>query len=68
MVRTTHERAKYLAATLSVADMASASHTHHKDLRKTRIKKGQTYIDKTVEAFQNFANPFSNQNDQCVFW
>ena len=62
-VRTTHGRAKYLAATLSVADMANDSHTHHKDLSKTWIKKGQTYVDRTVEAFQNFANPFSNQNE-----
>ena len=43
--------------------MANDSHTHHKDLSKTWIKKGQTYVDKTFEYFQNFANPFSNQNE-----
>ena len=62
-VWTTHERAKYLAATLSVADMANDSYTHHKDLSKTWIKECQTYVDKTAEAFQNFAIPFSNQNE-----
>ena len=39
MIRTTHERAQYLAATLSVADMANDSHTHHKDLSKVSEMK-----------------------------
>ena len=73
-VRTSHEREKYLAATQSVADMSNESHTHthththHKDLSKTWIKKGQAYVTKTIEAFENLANPFSNENEslfQC---
>ena len=38
-VRTTHERAKYLDATLSVADMANDSHTHHKVLSSDMDKE-----------------------------
>ena len=61
-VRTTHERTKYLAATLSVADMSNESHTHHKDLSKSWIKKGQVYVTKAVEAIENFTNPFSYED------
>ena len=43
--------------------MSNDSYTRHKDLSKTWITKGQTYVDKTVEAFQNITNPFSNQNE-----
>ena len=59
-------RAKYLAATLSVADMSNESHTHHKDLSKSWIKKGQAYVTKTVEAIENFANPFSYENENLI--
>ena len=39
-VRTIHERAKYLAATHSLADMSNDLHTAPKDLGKSWIKKG----------------------------
>ena len=64
--RTTHERAKYLHATLSMADMSNDSHTSHKDLTKSWIMKGQEYVEKTVEAIESFVNPFTATKENLV--
>ena len=56
--RTTHERTKYLYATLGLAGMITDSIDSHKDLRATEIKRGESFVEKVKEAIQCFTNPF----------
>ena len=41
---------------------------HHKDVRKSEVKRSQDNVRKTVDAFENFLNPFSVEKDKldCV--
>ena len=66
-VLTTHERSQYLAATFQIADMMPDSNTAHRDLSKAEIKRNQMYVDKTVQAFCNFINPFDIDIDQSTY-
>ena len=33
---------------------------------KTWAKKGQAFVTKNIEAFENFANPFSKENERLI--
>ena len=54
-----HERSKYTAATFSLLDMGFYTGDHHKDVRKSEVKRSQDKVSITVDAFENFLNPFS---------
>ena len=60
-VRTTHERSKYVEATLNMADMLtdSESSTWHRDLRPAEIQKSDRQVCETQEAIFGFTNPFT---------
>jgi len=62
-----HEISKYTAATFSLVDMGFYT-DHHKDVRKSEVKRSQDNVSKTVDAFKNFLNPFSLEKDKlyCV--
>ncbi|MPD06284.1 hypothetical protein E2C01_102088 [Portunus trituberculatus] len=59
-VRTTHERTRYVEATFSMADMMAESRIsmRHKDLRPTEIRKSEGIVQKTMDAFLGFMDPF----------
>lgn len=59
-VRTTHERTRYVEATFSMADMMAESRMtmRHKDLRPTEIRKSEGIVQKTMDAFLGFMDPF----------
>lgn len=70
-VRTTHERSKYVEATLNMADMLadSESSTWHRDLRPAEIQKGDREVCETQEAILGFTNPFTiddKDNLYCI--
>ena len=55
---TRHSRAKYVEATLSIADMTSNETSVHKELRQSQIKSSEVNVKKVIEAFAGFTNPF----------
>ena len=70
-VRTTHERSKYVEATLNVADMLtdSESSTWYRDLRPAEIQKSNRQVCETQEAIFGFTNPFTisdKDNHYCI--
>ena len=70
-VRTTHERSKYVQATLNIADMLtdSKSSTWHRDLRPAEIQKSDRLVCETQEAIFGFTNPFTvadKDNLYCI--
>ena len=60
-VRTTHERCKYLELTQTMADLndSSLSFEKHKDLRPVEILKSELAVNATIDAIENFVNPFT---------
>lgn len=70
-VRTTHERSKYVEATLNMADMLTDtdSSTRHRDLRPAEIQKSEQEVCETQEAIKGFINPFTideKDNLYCI--
>ena len=70
-VRTTHERSKYVQATLNMADMLTDSEfsTWHRDLRPAEIQKSDRLVCETQEAIFGFTNPFTiadKDNLYCI--
>jgi len=63
-----HERSKYTVATFSLLDIGFYTGDHHKDVRKSEVKRSQDNVRKTVDALKNFLNPFSVNKDKlyCV--
>lgn len=62
-VRTTHERSKYLHATLDMAGMAQGDEigSRHRDLRPSEILKSESNVMKTQDAIESFINPFCEE-------
>ncbi|MCG7882443.1 MAG: hypothetical protein JAY96_12745 [Candidatus Thiodiazotropha endolucinida] len=61
-VRTTHERSKYVEATLDMADMLvgeTESSTWHRELRPAEVQKGDKEVCETKDAISGFINPFA---------
>lgn len=58
--RTSTERARFLSATLSLADMTSdtGQGTKHRDQRPSEIRKGESSVKKAISAVKSFLNPF----------
>ena len=59
--KTTHERTRYVEATLSMADMLDADSINlqkHKECRPSQVRKSEKAVKKVVEAFQSLMNPF----------
>ena len=58
--RTLTERARFLTATLSLADMTFDSHrgNKHRDQQPTQIRKGEGCVKKAIDAVKSFLNPF----------
>ena len=55
---TRNARAEYLEATLEVAGIKGYTHTRHKDLSPTEMKKSRNAVAAVVSAFRGFASPF----------
>ena len=60
-VRTTHERIKYVQATLDLADMSQASEINdqHRDLRASSIINSKDSVQRALKAIEGFTNPFA---------
>ena len=58
--RTSTERAHFLSATLSLADMNSdtGQGSKHRDQRPSEIRKSEASVKKTISAVKSFLNPF----------
>ncbi|KAL4227611.1 hypothetical protein ACF0H5_013052 [Mactra antiquata] len=70
-VRTTHERSKYVESTLIMADMLNDSDlgTSHRDTRPAEIKKSEQEVSDTIDAINEFIDPFSiddKNNLYCI--
>ena len=68
--RTTHERTRYLEATLSMADMLDADSINlqkHKDCRPSQVGKSEKAVKKVVEAFQSMMNPFEVDDESKLY-
>lgn len=62
-VKTTHERSKYLHATLDMAGMAQGDEvgSRHRDTRPSEILKSESHVKKTQDAIKSFINPFCEE-------
>ena len=68
-VRTTHERTRYVEATLSMVDMMPESRgsTKHKDLRPSEVMKSEKSVSKTTTAIRSFMNPFDVDDREKLY-
>ena len=68
-VRTTHERSKYVAATLNMADMLcdSESGSRHRDLRPVEIQRSDQEVSATIDAICGFMDPFSLEENNALY-
>ena len=68
-VRTTHERAQYVEATFSMADMLAESRGNkkHRDLRPAEVKKSETMVSRAVAAVTSFINPFDVSDPEKLY-
>ena len=55
---TCHSRAKYVEATLNIADMTSNETSVHKELKQSQIESSEVNVKKVIEAFAGFTNSF----------
>eukprot|EP00794_Sanderia_malayensis_P002105 gene2104-2390_t len=68
--KTTHERTRYLEATLSMADMLDADSINlqkHKECRPSQVRKSEKAVTKVVEAFQSLMNPFEVDDESKLY-
>ena len=62
--RTAHERSRYVEVMLQMANMSDdGSGRKHRDTRPSQVKKNEKAAFVTVEAIQNFMNPFQVEMD-----
>ena len=47
-----------------MADMHTCSSDDHRDISKAEIKRGQQYVNTTMQAFSNFLEPFDSSVDR----
>ena len=68
-VRTTHERSKYLELTNMLADLngGGIDMEKHKDLRPTEIIKSELAVKVTIDAIENFVNPFTISDKEHLY-
>ena len=68
--KTTHEQARYLEATLSMADMQDTDSVNlqkHKECRPSQVSKNEKAAKKVIQAFQSLINPFKVENEAKVY-
>ena len=53
-----------MAAAFAMADMRTYSLDEYRDISKAESKRSQNYINKTIEAFSNFLDPFDSSADR----
>ena len=53
-----HSRAKYIEATLSIANITSNKTSVHNELRQSQMKSSEVNVKKVIEAFAGFTTPF----------
>ena len=62
--RTAHERSRYVEVMLQMANMSDGgSGRKHRDTRPSQVKKSEKAAFATVEAIQNFMDPFQVEMD-----
>ena len=64
---TRHLRAGYVSATMELAGLSRDEESHHKNTRKSEIRRGEEDFCKVEAAFQNFINPFQIVNKDAVY-
>jgi hypothetical protein len=55
---TRHKRATFMEATLECLNMSSTENDSHKTVRPSEIKRSEEDVQRLVNAFKNFMNPF----------
>ena len=66
--RTAHERVKYVEVMLQVANMSDdGSGRTQRDTRPSQVKKSEKAAFTTVEAIQNFMDPFQVEIDDKLY-
>lgn len=67
--RSASERAKYLQATYSMADMVDDQYVgkEHRDNRNAEKLRSERHVSKTVEAIQSFNDPFAIADQDKVY-
>ena len=66
-VKTTHERSKFLSATLCLAGLSANDKRTHKDLRRKNLKVGYRLVEQTIDAIHSYVSPFSLPNDDKLY-
>ena len=51
-----------------MADMHTCSSDDHRDISKAEIKRGQQYVNTTMQAFSNFLEPFDSSVDRSKLY
>ena len=64
---TRHLRAKYVEASLNMADMTSNETSVHKELKSSQMKSNEHGVTNFKDAFMGFTNPFTIENEDELF-
>ena len=66
--KTAHERAKYVSATLNMADMlAEGEGSKHKDVRPAEIQNSEKCVQRVIAAIDSFSDPFDNEEKDALY-
>ena len=63
---TRNARSEYVETTLDLVGMNGIGSTK-KDLKISEIKKSETYVRNTMDAFNNFMNPFEVEDQSSLY-
>ena len=68
-IRTMHERCRYLEGIHALADIdnASSASVSNKDMRPSEIRRGEAKVEATVDAINNFVNPFTISDNESLY-
>ena len=68
-IRTMHERCRYLEGIHALADIdnASSASVSNKDMRPSEIRRGEAKVEATVDAINNFVNPFTISDKKSLY-
>ena len=64
---TRHSRAQYAEAIMDMAEIFMEDDSLHKEIRPSQIKSSQEAVDKVIQAFRSFQDPFTVENKDELF-
>ena len=64
---TRHFRAKYVEATLNMADKTTTETSVHKELKSSQIKSSEEGVTNVKDAVMGFTNPFTVENKKELY-